>query len=212
MTIALIDGVFGGRPAVWHKEILWALSRGVHLVGGASMGALRAAELADYGMIGVGWVFEAYRSGAIEADDEVAVLHGPAELGSLPLSEPLVNVRHNLERAAAAGLIGQDEAAALLTLAARRHFTERSWPALLMDARAGAAVTPEALARLEAWRATHGSDCKRNDARLVLARLEKIRSTAPPPFQPAFTLNITPYLRRQLQRVQARRSSQGLHP
>ena len=43
--ILIIDGVFQSEPAVRHKEILWALSLGVPVVGAASMGALRAAEL-----------------------------------------------------------------------------------------------------------------------------------------------------------------------
>ena len=58
-TIGLADGVFEDRPTVWHKEILWALERGVRVIGAASLGALRAAECAPYGMEGVGRVFEA---------------------------------------------------------------------------------------------------------------------------------------------------------
>ena len=61
VAIGLVDGVFQQAPAVWHREILWALTRGVHVFGAASMGALRAAELAPFGMQGVGRVFEAYR-------------------------------------------------------------------------------------------------------------------------------------------------------
>src|SRR5690606_31846846 len=58
-AIGIVDGVFESVPAVWHKEILWALARGIHVVGGGSMGALRAAELARFGMQGVGRIFEA---------------------------------------------------------------------------------------------------------------------------------------------------------
>src|SRR6185295_3890747 len=53
-AIGIIDGYFERVPAVWHKEILWAMSEGIHVFGSASMGALRAAELALFGMIGVG--------------------------------------------------------------------------------------------------------------------------------------------------------------
>ena len=53
-VIGLVDGVFERVPAVWHKEILFALSEGVHVYGAASMGALRAAELDTFGMRGVG--------------------------------------------------------------------------------------------------------------------------------------------------------------
>ena len=73
---------------VWHKELLWAMSQGVHVLGAGSIGALRAAEPEAFGMVGEGRIFEAYRSGVLEPyyrpfedDDEVAVVHAPAELG-----------------------------------------------------------------------------------------------------------------------------------
>ena len=100
-AIGLIDGLFDSVPAVWHKEILWAMREGIHVFGSASMGALRAAELAAFGMEGVGAIFAAYQSGALEDDDEVAVIHGPAESGFRPLSVALVNIRATLSAAAA---------------------------------------------------------------------------------------------------------------
>src|SRR5262245_64197472 len=60
-AIGIIDGYFDGVPAVWHKEILWALTNGIPVFGASSMGALRAAEMHVFGMRGVGWIFEAYR-------------------------------------------------------------------------------------------------------------------------------------------------------
>ena len=36
-VIGIIDGYFERVPAVWHKEILWAMSRGIHVFGAASM-------------------------------------------------------------------------------------------------------------------------------------------------------------------------------
>src|SRR5215204_4724906 len=67
-AIALIDGYFESIPSVWHKEILEALSRGIRVYGSSSMGALRAAELHQFGMIGVGRVYEEYAAGTIEDD------------------------------------------------------------------------------------------------------------------------------------------------
>ena len=64
-AIGIVDGYFQWAPAVWHKEILWAICQGVHVFGAASMGALRAAELAPFGMQGVGRIFEAYRDGSL---------------------------------------------------------------------------------------------------------------------------------------------------
>src|SRR5207248_2029284 len=92
-AIGIVDGLFEQVPAVWHKEILYAISRNVLVFGAASMGALRAAELHQFGMIGVGNVFAAYRDGIYEEDDEVAVAHAPAEHGYRPLSEAMVNLR-----------------------------------------------------------------------------------------------------------------------
>lgn len=103
-AIGIIDGFFEGVPSVWHKEILWTIEQGIPVFGSASMGALRAAELADFGMIGVGRIFEEYRDGILQDDDEVAVLHSPAELGFQPLSEPMVSIRATVAEAQTAGI------------------------------------------------------------------------------------------------------------
>ncbi len=98
-AIGVIDGYFQSVPTVRHKEILWAMSRGIHIFGSASIGALRAAELFPFGMEGVGTVFELYRDGILEDDDEVAVAHGPADMGYLACSEAMVNIRQTLRKA-----------------------------------------------------------------------------------------------------------------
>src|SRR5262245_18187752 len=130
-VIAIIDGLFQRVPAVWHKEILFALSQGVRVFGSSSMGALRAAELHTFGMEGVGQVFEAYRDGLFEDDDEVAVIHGPEEFGYRQLSEAMVNIRVGLRQAEIAGAICSATHHALLCAAKRTFYPERSWPSLL---------------------------------------------------------------------------------
>ncbi len=92
-TIILIDGVFDSTPSVWQRELLQAMDEGIQVLGASSMGALRAAELHPFGMIGYGTIFEWYRDGMIDGDDEVALWHGSEESGFRPLSEPLVNIR-----------------------------------------------------------------------------------------------------------------------
>ena len=57
-------------------------------------------------MRGVGRIYAAYRDGAIDADDEVAVLHGPAEVRFMPLTEALVNVRATMAAAVFRGAWG----------------------------------------------------------------------------------------------------------
>lgn len=137
-TIAIIDGYFQEVPSVWHKEILWALDQDVPVYGAASMGALRAAELDRYGMIGFGKIYEAYRSGcyspyeseSFEDDDEVAVIHGPAELGFPALSDAMVDLRETLAAAAAAGIIDAGLRDALVAGFKGRFYRERSLSAL----------------------------------------------------------------------------------
>ena len=130
-VIGLVDGTFEGVPSVWHKEILWALTHGIAVYGSASMGALRAAELDVFGMAGIGEIYEWLRDGLIEDDEEVALLHGPAEAGYVPLSEPTVNVRASCSAAVAARIV--DQAAADIVVAAARslYYKERTWGAVL---------------------------------------------------------------------------------
>ena len=99
VAIGIIDGYFQRIASVWHKEILWAMKQGVHMFGSASMGALRAAELHGFGMRGVGQIFADYRDGVLVDDDEVAVLHGPAEADYVAVSEAMVNIRATLAAA-----------------------------------------------------------------------------------------------------------------
>src|SRR5687768_18095211 len=80
--IVLIDGSFGKVPAVRHKEIFWALAKGITMFGAASMGAMRAAELATLGMQGYGFIYRWYSLTPLADDDEVAVAMSPADLGA----------------------------------------------------------------------------------------------------------------------------------
>jgi hypothetical protein len=168
----LIDGHFEHTAAVWHKELLFALERKTAVYGAASMGALRAAELHRFGMVGVGQIAAAFRRGQLMADDEVAIAHGPAELGYPRFSEALVNLRDGLRRAQAAGVVSAPVAAALVALAKARFFRERSWPELFADGeRAG--LPRRALAALARWVDRVRPDRKAADARLVLGRVAR---------------------------------------
>lgn len=127
-AIALIDGVFKDAPTVRHREILWALSQGIPVFGAASMGALRAAELSQYGMIGVGLIFRWYRRFALLPDDCVAVTHSPAELGAQPLSDALVDIRRSLSAAVRQGLLTPKAAQTKLALITSLPFGKRQLP------------------------------------------------------------------------------------
>lgn len=132
-AIALIDGIFKDAPTVRHREILWALSQGIPVFGASSMGALRASELSDQGMIGVGLIYRWYRRFALLPDDAVAVTHGPPELGSPPLSQALVDIRRNLRAAMRKGLLSAHEAEIHLRRITQLPFAERQLPPVALD-------------------------------------------------------------------------------
>ena len=183
-TIGIIDGYFNQVPAVWHKEILWALAAGVQVFGGASMGALRAAELAPYGMQGVGRIFEAYRDGTLppyggepfEDDDEVAIRHGPAETGYLALSEALVNIRCSLAAASAADVISKSTRDGLARLGKSLFYPDRRYPQLLKMGRSQGMPVAE-LNALSNWLPEGRCDQKRDDALAMLRAVANHRNT-----------------------------------
>lgn len=76
-AVVILDGEFEQSLSVSLKEILRRLEAGSLVAGASSIGALRAAELATHGMIGIGRVFELYRTGRIDGNDEVAVSYCP---------------------------------------------------------------------------------------------------------------------------------------
>ena len=175
-AIGLIDGLFETVPSVWHKEILQAMAEGVPVYGAASLGALRAAELAGLGMIGIGAIHAAYREGRIERDDAVMVSHAPAELGHRPLTLALVDAEAAIDRATMAA----EDRAVLLRLARRCNFRDRTWRTLLdaferMTGRPAPAIDQD-------------HSLKRNDAEaLVRALAGPIEAVnVPPPPQTCF--------------------------
>jgi hypothetical protein len=126
-TAVVLDGYFRERRSVGHKEILQVLAEGAEVVGAASMGALRAAELGPCGMRGRGTVFAMYTSGQIDGDDEVGVLHGPAATGYPASTVALVNLRHACAEAAREGLVSADAAERIVHAAKALPFTHRGW-------------------------------------------------------------------------------------
>ena len=132
--VGLVDGRYEDVAAPWHKEILFALSRGVRVCGAASMGALRAAECAIFGMEPVGEIARRYLRGDLVDDAAVAQIHAPPEMGCIPLSEALVNVEATIASALDARSIDRQEAQALSTSASRLFFKDRTYAAIVEDA------------------------------------------------------------------------------
>jgi len=167
-VIGIIDGVFHQQPAVSHKEILRALDAGITVVGGSSMGALRSAELDYAGMIGIGTVYQEYRDGIIESDDDVAIVFDPVthEL----LCEALVSMNHNFQRAEAEGIINSREVRMLYETAKKIYYPQRNYPRVLNDAD----LDEDKKKKLEIFLKEKGTDIKSEDARKVLTYIKNM--------------------------------------
>jgi hypothetical protein len=95
--IGFVDGALEQNESLPLRELRKALATPrVAVVGGASMGAVRAVQLESAGMQGVGRIFRLFRRGSLADSDEVYVLHAPAALRYRCLTLPLVNIRYTL--------------------------------------------------------------------------------------------------------------------
>lgn len=203
-AIAIIDGYFELVPAVWHKEILLALSKGVHVFGSSSMGALRAAELGEFGMVGIGKIHDMFRSGALTDDDDVAVTHGPPELDYVRFSEAMVDIRDACEAARNDGVITSDLCSRLVSLAKKLEFGDRTFEQVARLAVAEGKPAPTVQSWLEFTRA-RGPGLKERDAAALLAHLSHFLASSPASFAPRFTLERSEFLQRLVNEVELSR-------
>ncbi|MGV3722111.1 MAG: TfuA-like protein, partial [Actinomycetota bacterium] len=170
-AIAIIDGYFGWVPSVWHKEILWALDQGIAVYGASSMGALRAAELHQFGMVGHGAIFQDYLEGRLHDDDEVAIVHADEQERFRPLSAAMVNIRYTLAKAESLGLISAASEAALIHYFKGRFFADRRLQGLRAQLGPLSLIPDEELEGLAGWLPGNYRDVKQEDAVGLLRRL-----------------------------------------
>ncbi|QLH74178.1 MAG: TfuA-related McrA-glycine thioamidation protein [Methanomassiliicoccales archaeon] len=169
--VGIIDGVFSSESSVGHREIISLLKKGITVVGGGSMGALRAAELADLGMIGVGKIFEMYRDGVIEGDDEVALVFDPETY--YPLSEPLVNIRFFLSNAVKQRVIEITQEQMLIDHMKKIFYPRRTYAALFKIAEKE--LPPDTVKALRDMLRETSFDLKRSDSLKVLYTLKELQ-------------------------------------
>ena len=191
-AIGIVDGYFDSVPSVWHKEILWAMSQGIHVFGSASMGALRAAELSPFGMVGIGRIFQDYRDGVLEDDDEVAITHGASEHGYRGTSDAMVNIRATLSAARSDGVLSQEIAGTLQSIAKDLFYPERHY-ARILELAAAQGVPPEPLAAFRNWLPGGAVDQKRRDAIAMLEAIRDLIDSGCGPMQAPFFFEETVY-------------------
>lgn len=166
--IGIIDGVFHQQPAVSHREILDALNKGIKIIGGSSMGALRASELDELGMKGIGYVYTQYKSGEIESDDDVAIVFNPETYEQF--SDALVSITFNFKQAQKKGIITEEELQILLDTAKSIFYPKRTYEKIFKESRLDLKI----INKLREFITTEGYDIKRKDAFEVLEYIKKI--------------------------------------
>lgn len=134
--VGFVDGVFlQDYPPTPIEVYQLARKPGVLLAGAASLGALRAVELEKFGMVGIGKIFQLYKSGRVNADDEVAVTF--AMEGDYPLqSEAMIDIRYNLFLAHKKGVVGKKAKVALAKVAKEIYFPHRNYAHIVEEASA----------------------------------------------------------------------------
>jgi len=166
-VVVLIDGKFHQNLAVAPDEIRDALSCGLRIYGASSMGALRAAELQSFGMIGHGLIFEHIAAAKIFRDDFLGQVFSEEgdiiRSGSFAYIDLLMNLLE-LERGQH---ITHEKVRRLLRIYGDLFYEGRSWPALRRALSGGARSDQDLLPMAEAACRRMGSQ-KRRDALGVL--------------------------------------------
>lgn len=168
-VVGIIDGVILSDAAVGHREILEIMKAGITVIGGGSMGALRGSELKDYGMIGMGRVYEEYAGGRVDGDDEVLLAFDPFTHN--PMSVPLINLRLNLRKAVGKGALDAGKADDILCELKALFYPMRNYEIMLDIARRK--LSGEEFSRFEKFGKTEFEDFKKNDAILVLRAVKE---------------------------------------
>lgn len=84
--VLIIDGLFGSTMSITVVECLEFLQAGGILLGCSSMGALRAADCYNNGMVGIGQIFQGYLLGYYRSDTDVAVRYHAGSYDEITLS------------------------------------------------------------------------------------------------------------------------------
>ena len=167
-VVGIIDGEFFQSLSVTPSEILEALRAGVMVYGAGSMGAMRAAELDVFGMIGCGRIYERIRESLYFPDDHLGVAFDPADRSQVSL--PMVDFHATVDGLVAAGRIVAATGEHLRHHFERLHFTERHLGALSHSLELDAMQRPDLAAALDLVRGNVFSQ-KRSDGFELLHRI-----------------------------------------
>lgn len=124
--VGFIDGVFLHDYPPSPIEVYHLVTRkNIELIGASSLGALRAVELEKFGMKGIGKIFQLFKNGILNADDEVAVTFVRDK--NILQSEALIDIRFNLFLAYKKGIITKQTKKRFVKTAKNIYFPFRNY-------------------------------------------------------------------------------------
>lgn len=142
--VLIVDGVFAQSLAITPKECFSYINSGRILMGASSMGAIRAAELWKYGMIGIGNIYNMYRMGQLQSDADVAVSYGIMEDQNVKeLTYSVAHIAAVLLHIENIGYIGPSTSFKLIQTARKIYFADRYEMTLLKSWKAVNGVSEE---------------------------------------------------------------------
>ena len=128
--VGFIDGVFlHDYPPPPIEVYHLATRKNIELIGASSLGALRAVELEKFGMKGIGKIFQLFKNGVINADDEVAVTF--VRGSNILQSEAMIDIRFNLFLAYKKGIITNETKKGFAKIAKSIYFPFRNYEDLI---------------------------------------------------------------------------------
>lgn len=173
--VGLVDGLFlQDYPPTPIEVYQLAIKKNMVLVGGASLGALRAVELEKFGMVGIGKIFELYKRGKIHADDEVAVTF--SEDRQVLQSEAMIDIRFNLFLAQRKKIIDEVTKRTIAKVAKSTYFPYRNYGDIIDQSKK---LYPELTSQLEAFRSyiyVYRQSLKERDAIRLIRYIKELSS------------------------------------
>ena len=170
-VVGLVDGYFLLDYPPTPIEVYQLIVRpNTVVIGSSSIGALRAVELEKFGMIGIGKIFQLFKLGKLDADDEVAVTFSQ-DLYRLQ-SEAMVDIRYNLYLSLKRGFVDKETKDAIAKVAKSIYFPYRTYQNIIEETIKNYPQLENNARRFEAYILRNRKSLKERDA---LKLIEHIR-------------------------------------
>ena len=171
--VGFIDGVFlHDYPPSPIEVYHLATRKNIELIGASSLGALRAVELEKFGMKGIGKIFQLFKNGILNADDEVAVTFVRDK--NILQSEALIDIRFNLFLAYKKGIITKQTKKRFVKIAKNIYFPFRNYDDIITLTQEQFPSIHDELENFRDYILKNRDSLKARDARKLLKYLKTI--------------------------------------